>query len=118
MVAVAQGTGGEPVSIGAVAQQRALPASFLRQLAVGLTRAGLLGAHPGCRGGYVLARPAGSITLRDIVEALEGPIEEIDDQPDTEASHALWAELGKEWAQTLDRYSLDALAKLFPLSDA
>jgi Rrf2 family protein len=118
MVAVAQGAGGDPVSIAAVAEKRSLPASFLRQLAVGLTRAGLLGAHPGCRGGYVLARPAGSITLRDIVEALDGPIEETDDQPDTEASHALWSELGKEWAHTLDRYSLDSLSKLFPVIEA
>jgi Rrf2 family protein len=118
MVAVAQGTGDDPVSIAAVAQRRSLPASFLRQIAVGLTRAGLLGAHSGCRGGYVLARPAESITLRDIVEALEGPIEEIDAQQGTDGSHALWAELGKEWAHTLDRYSLDALTKLFSASEA
>ncbi|MGW8377441.1 Rrf2 family transcriptional regulator [Streptomyces sp. ODS28] len=37
-----------------------------------MARAGVLQATPGPRGGYRLARPAGEITLLDVVEAVEG----------------------------------------------
>lgn len=39
-----------------------------------LQRAGLLVSHRGVNGGYRLARDAGSITLEDIIEAMDGPI--------------------------------------------
>ena len=39
-----------------------------------LARAGLLASHRGARGGYGLARPAGAITVADVVEAVDGPI--------------------------------------------
>lgn len=39
-----------------------------------LARAGLVSATRGVRGGYRLARPAGRISLADIVAAMEGPI--------------------------------------------
>ena len=39
-----------------------------------LARAGLVSSERGSRGGYRLARPAAEVTLRAIVNALEGPI--------------------------------------------
>lgn len=39
-----------------------------------LARAGLVNSERGSRGGYRLARPAGTVTLRAVVTALEGPI--------------------------------------------
>lgn len=38
-----------------------------------LVRAGLLRSERGARGGYRLARPAGEISLAQIIDALEGP---------------------------------------------
>lgn len=40
----------------------------------GLSRAGLLRTYRGTRGGVELAKAAGAVTLRDVVEATEGPI--------------------------------------------
>ena len=39
-----------------------------------LTRADLLVSHRGAQGGYGLARPAASISVAEVVEALDGPI--------------------------------------------
>lgn len=34
---------------------------------------GIVKSYKGSKGGYVLARPAGEITLRQVIEAVEGP---------------------------------------------
>lgn len=39
-----------------------------------LGRGGLVHSLRGARGGYLLARPAGDITLADIIHAMDGPI--------------------------------------------
>lgn len=38
-----------------------------------LVAAGIVKSYKGAHGGYVLARPAGEITLRQVIEAAEGP---------------------------------------------
>lgn len=64
--------GGGPVGSGRLAQAHALPASYLSKQLQQLVRAGLLTSVPGARGGFRLARPLTDITLRDVVEAIEG----------------------------------------------
>jgi Rrf2 family protein len=49
-----------------------LPRAYLSKNLRQLVAAGVLTATPGPAGGYALARPAAEITLRDIVEAIEG----------------------------------------------
>lgn len=52
-----------------------IPLGFLHQVMQELQRAGLVTSRPGRSGGYALARPAAEVTVRQIVEALEGPLE-------------------------------------------
>jgi Rrf2 family protein len=70
VLAVTQG--GKPLSAARCAEFYELPAAYLRKHLGQLVAAGILSATPGPAGGYVLARPAEEITLRDIVEAIEG----------------------------------------------
>jgi len=49
-------------------------ADYLMQLFVKLRRAGLVKSVRGPKGGFRLARPAGRISVGDIVRAVEGPI--------------------------------------------
>ena len=49
-----------------------LPEAYLAKHLQAATKAGILRATPGPRGGYQLARPATDITLLDVVEAIEG----------------------------------------------
>jgi Rrf2 family protein len=46
--------------------------TYLSNVIQRMARAGLLRSHRGVSGGYSLAKPAPKITLRDVVELLEG----------------------------------------------
>lgn len=51
-----------------------LPAPMVAKILKILAREGLLTSHRGAAGGYALARPAGEISVAQIITALEGPI--------------------------------------------
>jgi len=57
-----------------LAQQLELPLSVTAKILKSLTRNGILISHRGINGGYELARPAGSISIGEVVAALEGPL--------------------------------------------
>jgi len=52
-----------------------IPTGFLQQVLQELQRARLVSSRPGPAGGYQLARAPEEITILEIVETLEGPIE-------------------------------------------
>ena len=60
------------LSVARIAEAEALPPRILPSVMVRLTRAGLVVPQTGRTGGYRLARPAASISLLDIIEAIEG----------------------------------------------
>ncbi len=64
-----------PVSAREIAERRNIPGKFLEQLFVSLRRAGLVSAVRGARGGFVLARDPATLTVLDVVEALDGPLD-------------------------------------------
>ena len=74
MTAAAGHCGKERVCSSVLAAETGLPAPTVQKLVSRLSAAGLLRATRGIGGGLKLARPAASITLADIVEAVEGPI--------------------------------------------
>jgi Rrf2 family protein len=63
----------EPVPTAQLATNYELPPAYLNKQLQALVRAGLLVSVPGARGGFRMARPADTITLMDVVAAIEGP---------------------------------------------
>ncbi len=57
-----------------VAEHQEVPESYLAKIFQDLARGGLVRSHRGARGGFSLARPAVQVNLRQIIEALQGPI--------------------------------------------
>lgn len=51
-----------------------LPESFLAKILQKLAKVGILNSHKGNMGGFSLAKPAEEITLKEIVESVQGPI--------------------------------------------
>ncbi|MER5428409.1 Rrf2 family transcriptional regulator [Streptomyces sp. NPDC002588] len=64
--------GGGPVGSGQLADAHGLSSSYLNKQLQQLARAELVVSVPGPRGGFRLARPLETITLLDVVEAIEG----------------------------------------------
>lgn len=58
-----------------VAQEQRIPPSFLAKIISQLSIAGLLHTSRGARGGVSLARDPADITLLEVVEAIDGPIQ-------------------------------------------
>jgi Rrf2 family protein len=63
---------GAAASAGQLAGHYDLPAAYLAKQLQSLVRAGVLSAATGPRGGFRLARPAGQITMLEVVEAVDG----------------------------------------------
>jgi Rrf2 family protein len=67
--------GNETAFVREISRATAIPETFLAKIFQKLASKGLVRSRRGFRGGFRLARPARRINLREVVEALEGPIE-------------------------------------------
>ena len=65
---------GAVLHTGDIAAAQHIPGARLAKVVQDLARAGLVRTQRGQQGGVMLARPAGRITVRDVYEAVEGPI--------------------------------------------
>ena len=59
-----------------ISESTGVPVEYLRKVLQRLSRARLVASERGRGGGFRLARPAERITLLNIVEAIEGPVDE------------------------------------------
>ncbi|MGI6264009.1 MAG: RrF2 family transcriptional regulator [Acutalibacteraceae bacterium] len=57
----------------ALAEEARVPPRFALKIMRKLTAAGIVTSFKGAHGGYTLARPADQITMRQVIEAMEGP---------------------------------------------
>lgn len=75
MAQLAAATGaGDHVKKMVLAQAQQIPPNYLENILRELRAAGLVRTFTGPEGGYTLARPAGDITLAEIIRAVEGPL--------------------------------------------
>jgi Rrf2 family cysteine metabolism transcriptional repressor len=74
MVQLARHYGTGPASLAGIAAEEDLPRAYLEQLVVSLREAGLVVSTRGAHGGYELSRRPESITMSEVLRALEGPI--------------------------------------------
>jgi Rrf2 family transcriptional regulator, iron-sulfur cluster assembly transcription factor len=65
---------GEIAMMADISRSEGVPRMFLAKIFQGFIRAGLVSSVRGSRGGFMLKRDSSQITLREIVEAVEGPI--------------------------------------------
>ena len=63
-----------PVSIQTISKKEQLSIDYIEQLLLKLRRAGIVKSVRGRAGGYVLAKSASKITIKDIIECVEGSV--------------------------------------------
>jgi Rrf2 family protein len=68
----------ETVSIQSIATRQNISVGYLEQLMALMKKAGLVKSTRGACGGYRLGRPAGEISVGDILRVLEGGLEAVD----------------------------------------
>jgi Rrf2 family protein len=107
---------GEAVQIRAISERQAIPARYLEQIFQRLRRAGLVTSKRGPGGGYRLARAPEEITLREVVEAVEGPFQAgpVAGPQRTATRYRpdfLWPALASAFADLLDGTSLESLCR-------
>jgi len=105
--------------VGDIAKATRVPESYLRKVFQSLTRAGLVASHRGVKGGFSLARPAADITLKDVVEAIDGTLPFYSCAKATRGCSldeacpvsSAFAEAREKMAETLDATSIQTLAR-------
>ena len=64
----------EALSARELAEEYGIPPELLAKVLQKLVRARLLSSHQGIHGGYGLGRPAQSISVADVIQAVDGPL--------------------------------------------
>jgi Rrf2 family protein len=108
---------GAPVQVRVIGERQRIPARYLEQIFQRLRRAKLVTAKRGPGGGYTLARAPAEITLRDVVEAVEGPLSRQVAGRLAGAAEAparpnfLWPRLAESFGDALARTDLESLCR-------
>src|SRR5262250_3095099 len=71
-LAASRGTAMSPVKIADIARRQKIPQKFLELILAGLKQSGFVDSRRGAEGGYLLARPAESITVGEVLRFVEG----------------------------------------------
>lgn len=106
-----------PVTLSDIAARQGISQPYLWHVVTPLTAAGILRVKRGSQGGYVLARKPSEISVRDIVNVMEGSVTFVADQK-VEAknrnsvyliTHQAWVELENKIADVLAGITLEDL---------
>ena len=105
---------GDPVQIRVISERQGVPARYLEQIFGRLRRSEIVSSKRGPGGGYTLARTAAAITLREVLEAVEGPLEQSMGMNDGAAPNAnrpdfLWSALAARIGDALDVTTIEHL---------
>lgn len=64
----------EVTLVNDISEEQDIPKSYLSKIMQDLTRVGIARSRRGSSGGFMLAREPETITVREVVEAIEGPV--------------------------------------------
>ena len=117
---------GDPVQVRVISERQSIPLRYLEQIFQRLRRGEIVRGKRGPGGGYQLARDPGRITLRQIIEAVEGPIggstQPRDGEGGAEESISssaqpefVWPLLADRIGKSLDSFSVAELCRIASL---
>ncbi len=78
---------GEPVTAESISRAQSVPLKFLLGILGELRRAGLVRSQRGPSGGYLLDRDPDTITIADVMRAVDGPLASVQDAKPEDVSY-------------------------------
>ena len=120
MAALALNYGQAPVFLKDIAKGENISEKYLSLIIIPLRRVGLVNSIRGAHGGYSLAKDPSQITLKEIVDVLEGDCSLVDcvKNPSTCprvpicSIRDIWSIIGGKISETLSSITLDTLVKM------
>jgi Rrf2 family protein len=121
IIYLAQQQPGKMCLISEIAEATEVPPTFLAKIFQSFAKLGLVNSYRGTGGGFTLGRHPSRITLREVVEAVEGPIIPnrclIGDEPckfeknsQSCKVHPIWRKVQTQVVQILDSVTIEELA--------
>lgn len=74
LLAIAAAPEGEAMTSAEIARRYTIPHKFLEQILLDLKKAGILDSRRGKSGGYVMLRPADTVSFGEVLRIFEGPL--------------------------------------------
>lgn len=115
-----------PIPIRELARRNDVPKRFLEQIVLDLKRQGWVDSLPGVRGGIMLAKPPGKITMGEVVRHFDGIIAPIDcvsvsgyqrcSQESVCRFRRVFLDVRNYATQLMDSSTLEAVAKGAPVA--
>jgi len=120
MVALAQNYGKDPVFLKDIAKGENISEKYLSLIIIPLRGINLINSVRGAHGGYNLSKEPSQITLKEIVDVLEGDCSLVDCVKNPAScsrvpicsSRDVWSLVGEKIAETLGSITLDMLVKM------
>jgi Rrf2 family protein len=109
-----------PVYLKDIAKIQNISEKYLSLIIIPLRTVGLVKSIRGAHGGYILAKNPSQITLKEIIDVLEGDCSLVDCVKNPSscsrvpicASHDIWAIIGGKISETLSSITLDMLVRM------
>lgn len=70
---LAEQPAGKVTPLSEISEAQDVPEKFLAKIFQSLSKSGVIRSHRGVKGGFSLGRPADHISIREIVEIIQGP---------------------------------------------
>ena len=108
----------EHISLGSIAERQALSTNYLEQVFSLLRKAEIVHSVKGAQGGYMLSKPANTITVKQILTILEGSLMLVDPIPQEKETplkrcleKLVWREMNKALDNIVSTVMLEDLAE-------
>lgn len=117
VIEIAKTYGSVPAKRKVVASSQGISDSYLENILIVLKNNRIIETTRGVNGGYILSRPPKEISVLEIIDALEGPIDIVDcvssssicSKTETCAARTIWKELADSWKSILGNLTLQDL---------
>jgi Rrf2 family protein len=111
--------GDGPVKGDRIAKAQGIPPNFLENILADLRNSGLVASRRGADGGYWLARPAGEVSLADVIRAVDGQLANVRGVRSEQVAYAgsaeplrdVWIAVRASLRGVLERVTLADLAR-------